>query len=263
MPSAFVKFPDTPHYCRDGFHAGLSACGYEIRDAPAMPPKHGDVLVLWNRYSRDEHLARQYEAAGGVVLVSENAFLGPEDKAHHWFALCRGHHNGAGTWFVGQRTRHEGLFDTIRPWRKTGDHVVIMPQRGMGEPGVRMELTWPADVEHRLRKITNRPIVVRAHPGPQSTWTPESIEMPELEDAWAAVVWASSAGIKALCAGIPVFYEFPKWIGADGGQFGIDRIEAPRMDGGRGVMLRKLSWAQWTADEIRSGEPFRCLLSLS
>lgn len=264
MPSAFVKFPPTPHYQKaEAFEPGLKACGFTILQSPSPNPSAGDVLVIWNRYIRDEQLARDYERAGGVVLVAENAFLGPDEKGA-WFALCRGHHNGAGTWFVGQRTRHEGLFETLRPWRRSGEHIVILPQRGMGEPGVRMELSWPDDVKRRLERITKRPVVIRDHPGARSTWTPERVEMTELEGAWAAVVWASSAGLKALCAGIPVFYEFPKWIGADAGRLGIDNIEAPYLgDGGRGTMLRKVSWAQWSAEEIRTGEPFRCLLSLS
>ena len=54
-----------------------------------------------------------------------------------------------------------------------------------------------------------------------------------------------------------MFYEFPQWIGAAAGRFGIvdamgrPQIEAPYL-GDRGTMLRKLSWAQWSAEELRS-----------
>jgi hypothetical protein len=142
-----------------------------------------------------------------------------------------------------------------RPWRSTGDHIVVLPQRGMGEPGVRMEKSWTADVVRRLEAVTRRPIVVRDHPGPR----PHPPLMHELEGAWCAVTWASGGGIKAICYGIPVFYEFPKWIGAEAAVFGIDRIEAPYL-GSPGTMLRKLSWAQWSRQEIATGEPFRWLL---
>jgi len=125
----------------------------------------------------------------------------------------------------------------------------------MGERGVRMEKTWPADVVRRLKSVTKRPIVVRDHPGPR----PHPPIMTELAGAWASVVWASGAGIKSLCAGIPVFYEFDKWIGKDAAVLGIDRIEAPYL-GSISTTLRKVSWAQWSPDEIQSGEAFRWLL---
>jgi hypothetical protein len=267
---AFVSLPAPKpgiidHYQRDAFEAGLSVAGYSIRRSPAAPPREGDVLVLWNRYDRSEPLARSYERAGGVVLVTENAWLGP-DKAGHYFALCRGHHNGAGEWYVGQHPRSHVLDIEFKPWRSSGEHIVILPQRGMGERGVRMEKDWPGDVERRLRKITSRPIVVREHPGPRSTWDASSVAFPEFVNAWAAVTWASGSGIKAIVAGIPVFYEFPKWIGGEAARFGItdkagaSLIESPYL-GPRGTMLRKLSWAMWTAEEIASGEPFKCLLS--
>lgn len=252
---AFVKLLDSVHYARDAFEQGLSVAGCSIRRSPAMPPKAGDVLVLWNRYDSNELLARAYEAAGATVLITENAWLGP-DKDGHYFALCRGHHNGAGDWYVGQNTRSNVLDMEFRPWRKSGEHIVLLPQRGMGEAGVRMPPGWELNVMGRLSRITKRPIVTRVHPGVR----PHPKGMPELEGAWCAVTWASGAAIKAICLGIPVFYEFPKWIGADAARFGIANIEAPYM-GPRGTMLRKLSWAMWTVDEIRSGEPFRCLLS--
>lgn len=74
------------------------------------------------------------------------------------------------------------------------------------------------------------------------------------------VTWASGAAIKAIIEGIPVFYEFNDWIGAPAARYGIDDTENPFL-GDRNPMLHRLSWAQWTAEEIASGEPFKCLLN--
>jgi len=82
---------------------------------------------------------------------------------------------------------------------------------------------------------------------------------PDFEDCWAAVTWASGGAIKAICAGIPVFYEFEKWIGAPSARLGFGDLENPFL-GDRGPMLHRLSWAQWNVDEIAKGEPFRWLL---
>jgi hypothetical protein len=253
MRACVSRLPPSPHYRRDAFAAGLARCGYEITDDYSHPSP-GDVLVLWNRYFRDEVWARKYEDVGGKVLVTENAWLGPEAKPLHHFALCAGHHNGAGKWCVGETPRPLDEC-TLAPWRERGDSILVLPQRGMGEPGIRQERQWLPSVLGRLARITRRPIVVRHHPGPRPH--------PPIDFTghWAAVTWASGAAIKAIIAGCPVFYEFKDWIGGPAASFGLDNLEDPYL-GTRRPMLHRLSWAQWTADEIATGEPFKCLLTL-
>jgi len=255
--SACVKFVSSQHYQRDAFEAGLRSLGFAVEQRPNGTPKPGDLLVLWNRYSRDEREARGYENAGADVLIVENAWLGPEVKPQTCFAICRNHHNGAGTWHVGNEPRP--LDWPVKPWRSNGKHVLILPQRGLGEEGVRMPRGWPQRAEALLHGVTNRPIKVRGHPGIR----PHPPMDDDLKDCWAAVTWASGAALKAICAGIPVFYEFEHWIGGPAAEFGIadgiSDIENPYL-GDRGWMLHRLSWAQWNVNEIAKGIPFRWLL---
>lgn len=241
------------HYRRDAFAEGLSSLGFDLRLRTNHSPGAGDVLVLWNRYARDEQRARQYEAVGGVILVAENAWLGPEDKDRHLFALCRGHHNGAGSWHVGSENRLSSLSIELKPWREHGDYILILPQRGMGEAGVAMPRDWPLRISDRLGAHTKREIRWHYHPGPRPH--------PPIDftGCWAAVTWGSGAAIKAIVAGIPVFHELPQWIGAGAARCGIEDIEHPFL-GDRMPMLHRLSWAQWSADEIERGEPFKWLL---
>jgi hypothetical protein len=252
---ACVHFPHASfHYRRDAFEEGLRAVGYVIRRNPDNSPNPNDVLVCWNRYNRDEAHCRRYEQAGGIVLIAENSWLGPEEKEAHHFAICRGHHNGAGRWHVGERPRElPGV--KLLPWRRDGHSIVVLPQRGMGEKDVRQPPGWLPDVMERLHQRTRRPVVVHYHPGPRPH--------PPIDftGAWAAVTWASGAAIKAICAGIPVFYEFKKWIGAPAATYSIDNLE-DCFTRDRMPMLHRLSWAQWTAEEIASGEPFKWLLKL-
>jgi hypothetical protein len=250
LPSACVKFHTTQHYQRGAFEEGLSGLGLHIISTPSDAPDSGDVLVTWNRYARDEACCRRYEKAGGTVLVAENSWLGPEDKDKHHFAICRGHHNGAGTWHVGEGKRFHW---PLAPWRRDGEHILVLPQRGMGEHGVRQPSGWLVDVVNRLQHTTLRPVRVHYHPGIRP-------HPPiDFEGAWAAVTWASGAAIKAIVAGIPVFHEFPKWIGAPAARLGLDNLEDCYI-GPREVMLHRLSWATWTAEEIEKGEPFKWLL---
>jgi hypothetical protein len=253
MPRAHVKFnAESFHYRRDAFETGLRKLGYEIVSQPCARPNAGDVLVLWNRYARDEDHARRYENAGAMVLIAENAWLGPEEKEQHHFAICRNHHNGAGTWHVGPEPRPLGV--NVTPWRQAGTHILVLPQRGMGERGVAQPSNWLTTVLDGLGRVTDRPVKVHAHPGqrphPPIDWS----------DTYAAVIWASGAGIKAIVAGIPVFHTFGNWIGKDAAVYGIGRLDQPFM-GDRRPMLHKLSWAQWTSEEISKGTPFECLLA--
>lgn len=244
-----------PHYRRDAFLSGLKAAGYgEILTAPGPFPEPGDLLVIWNRYGRFHEEARRFESRGAHVVVAENGWIGTDRKGHQPYALCLGHHNGAGRWTVGDMSRAAMFNIALQPWRKDGKHILVLPSRGIGPPGVAQPLGWTERVVERLKKRTNRPIRVRPHPGR------EKLDPgPDLEGAWAAVTWASGAGIKAIAAGIPVFYDMLDWIGAPAACLIEADLERPFM-GDRAPMFHRLSWAQFTVDEIAAGIPFRCLL---
>jgi hypothetical protein len=253
---AFVKFQLSPHYQREAFEAGLSAVGFEIVPSALEVPLPGDLLVLWNRYLRDEREARRYEAAGATLLIVENAYLAPDVKPQTTFAIARGHHNGAGKWHIGNSERLIN-WPISRGWRKDGNHVLIIPQRGLGEDGVKMPSRWADHAHADLKAITKRPIKLRPHPGVR----PHPPMDDDLKDCWACVTWGSGGALKAICAGVPVFHQFPKWIGAPAAaRFILTDIEEPYL-GDRGLMLHRLSWAQWTLDEVTKGEPFKWLPS--
>ena len=108
----------------------------------------------------------------------------------------------------------------------------------------------------RYHKATGMPVRIRKHPGPQYAVPEVSLE-DDLANAWAAVTWGSSAGLKAICMGVPVFHGFPNWIGASA----ASRIGGQRFMGDRSPMLHRLATAMWSVDEIKSGAAFECLLS--
>ena len=72
----------------------------------------------------------------------------------------------------------------------------------------------------------------------------------DLAGAGKVVTWGSGAAVKALLMGIPVESHMPRWV-----------AEQDNTEAGRLAMFRRLAWAQWTIDEIASGEPFRRLLA--
>lgn len=253
-PVASDTFRDTPHYRRDCFLEGLKRCGYRVGAPPKPAPEPQDVLLVWNRHGINDVHAARYEAAGARVIVAENGYIGTDSAGHQLYAIALRHHLGAGEWKEGLEDRWTPLNVSLRPWRKDGREIIVLPQRGIGAKSIAMPSGWTEDVVRRLKKVTDRPIRVRHHPGMSRTdpWV-------DLQDAWAAVTWASGAGIKSIVHGVPVFCEMPSWIGRPAASFGVASVESPFL-GDRLPMLRRLAWAQFSVAEIRSGLPFRCLL---
>ena len=136
-----------------------------------------------------------------------------------------------------------------------GYHVLVCPQRGIGPKHYAQSSNWTTEIAARLRAVTKRPVRVRPHPGNKPPLVP--LEK-DLEQCWAMVTWASNAGTHALIAGIPVFFEAPHWILAAAGSRDVSRIDDPPLPD-RLPAFERLACAQWTLEEIASGEPFRRL----
>ena len=242
----------TDHYRANTFADGLRRHGFQIEQRWLRAPRPHDALLIWNRNRSTDPIASFYEAAGARVIVAENGYLDRGPAGEKFYALALGGHNGSGRWFVGDAPRFP-VAD--KPWRTEGAKVLVLPQRGIGLRGVAMPSGWPAGVVKRLQAMTARELVVRRHPGHQR------VEKPlDFDDVWCVVTWGSGAGVKALQAGVPVFHELPCWIGASGAALLADDLERCHTPDRRLVWTR-VSWAQWTLEEIGSGEAFDRLLN--
>ena len=264
MKHAFSAIRDVPHYRHDAFIAGLKRVGYHVNlHLPARPPAPGEVLVLWNRYSDRELTADAWEKKGGVVLVAENGYAGADAEGRQYYALAKSGHNGSGTWPAGDGSRWAALGIELKPWRAEGSHVVVFGQRSIGSKAMASPPGWHDHLTARLRKFTKRAVRVRPHPGNPANH-PEVIADTQklLAGAHAVCLWSSANGVRALIEGVPVFYDAPRWILEGAAVKGVENVEAPRMDDAdRLAALERMAWAQWTVDEIASGEPFARLLA--
>lgn len=241
-----------PHYRRDAFESGLKACGYKLA-TDINNPTPADIFVCWNRGGGNNTTAKRFESAGARALIAENGYMGKKWNGSEWFAMSRGHHNGAGKWNDKGPDRWDSWNVELEPFRTGGTEVVLLPQRGIGEPGVAMPSNWTKDAQ----SILGRRARVRQHPGDREG-VPMSID---LRHAEYVLTWGSGAGLKALAMGIPVFYSFPKWIGAAAARPLADLKQGPRRDPeARLAMFRRMAWAMWTLEEIASGYAFKELL---
>ena len=251
---AWISVRNAVHYRRDAFAEGMKRLGYTVKFNLPAAPNGGDVLVTWNRFGPSDRIAREFERRGLPVLVAENGYLGndlPGRPGERWYALALNHHNGAGRWVEGGPERWDGFGIELRPWRLEGSEVVVLPQRGIGPPGVAMPLTWLRTGQKLGR--------VRRHPGQKETVALEQ----DLRRARAVVTWGSGAALKALAWGIPAFPGMPKWIGAPAARRIEFMDQGPvRDDAARLAMFRSLAHAQANLDEIASGEALEKLLEL-
>lgn len=257
-PKASLLVRDLPVYRQEVFAAGLVAVGFEVVKRPPDIIRPGDALIIWNRYGVADIVARRFEAAGAAVFVTENGYIDIPD-AKKTFALALNRHNGLGR-FPLDKSRSAALPEPAA-WRSIADgDVLLLPQRGIGVPGVAMPRSWATDAAARLRGAGFRGrIRTRAHPGTERKVKPLARD---LEGVAFAVTWGSSAGLKALVAGCPVIHELPGWIGRHGASEGVSSWSAPRR-GDRRVMLELVASAQWSDLEIVTGEPFARLLEFA
>ena len=162
----------------------------------------------------------------------------------------------------------------LEPWRQQGDHVLVCLQRDGGWSMKGTDMTaWTVNTVRRLRELTSRPIVIRAHPKHRIdlsvlsdlTGVRQSLHgtdlTQDLAGAWAAVFYNSSASVAAVLAGIPVFATDDDCVAWRMANPDLAQIEDPKMPT-REQWLYDLSAAHWTDAESRSGAIYRHFLDL-
>jgi len=106
----------------------------------------------------------------------------------------------------------------LKPWRTDGEHILICLQRNGGWSMAGLDvMTWCNDVVKDIKLRTNKPIVIRTHPGDKRAQqyirtaprgvtisTADSI-IKDFENCWACITYNSSPGVAAAVEGIPVF----------------------------------------------------------
>lgn len=239
MRRAWLNLRFTVPERRAIFTVGLERLGFEVRHELTHDPREGDVLVTWNRIHDGDEAARIFQARNLPVIVTENATWGNEFAGRNWYTLTRNFHNVSGTFPVDGAERFDSLGVGLGDWRRDGE-TVVLASRGIGPAAYRMPPNWPGQQRGR----------VRAHPGR----FPERAKplREDLANCGQVVTWGSGAATTALMWGIPVESHQPQWIAAQ-----------DNTDAGRLAMFRRLAWAQWTMDEIASGEPFARLLNFT
>ena len=157
----------------------------------------------------------------------------------------------------------------LKPWRRSGNHILLCLQRNGGwSMGGISSIDWMNKTINDIRKYSNRPIVVRAHPGDKKIKsilkinhknvclsTKENL-VDDFRGAWATVVYNSSPSVASIIEGVPAFLtdSVPQHSQSfDVANTNISNIENPAILD-RQSWIEKLSMCHWNFNELRSGE---------
>jgi hypothetical protein len=162
---------------------------------------------------------------------------------------------------------------TVKDYRSRGSHVLLCLQRNGGWSMSGLDVVaWTRDTIRTIQQHSNRPIVIRAHPGDKNSteylvqlknMPGVSISSPgrtmeqDLVNCWAVVNYNSSSVVGAAIEGYPVFVTDPTRSQCkDIANTDLSQIETP-------VLYDRLSWLErismfhWNFQELASGACWR------
>lgn len=157
----------------------------------------------------------------------------------------------------------------LKPWRTQGNHILFCLQRPMGWSmrGINL-MTWLDETFIKIRQYSDRPIVLRWHPGDWKnfptnadfkrfnvTLSPQDRHITQdLVNCWALVCHNSTPSAVAPIEGIPAFItDDPNYSqGGDIANTDFSLIENPCMPD-REQWIRKLAQCHWSFADLKSG----------
>ena len=164
---------------------------------------------------------------------------------------------------------------SLKDYRSQGEHILICLQRNGGWSMAGLDVQdWAVGIINTLRQYTDRPIVIRAHPGDKAAHDyldPRSPKckikfskavrlstninlIDDLRNCWAAVNYNSSPVVGAAIEGVPIFVMDPTNSQcAEIANTDLAQIENPNMLD-RQPWVERISMFHWNFDELQSGE---------
>jgi len=239
----------------------------------------GDVAVIWSvlwqgRMRNYKQIWERYRQANKPGIVLEVGGL----RRNESFKIAINGVNRKAD-FADQDvddTRWPLFKHTFKPWKQTGDNIIILGQHHASEQwnGMPSMNVWFEQQINEIRKHTTRPIQIRSHPrnpinfnfakykdvglAPpvmDSNTIDDTNFKDTLKDAWAVINHSSNPAMEAVINGIPVFVSADS-LCYDVGNHSLTHINNPKMPD-RQEWANKLSYTEWFENEIEVGLPWR------
>lgn len=157
----------------------------------------------------------------------------------------------------------------LKPWRTDGNHILICLQRNGGWSMQGLDvMDWCVKTILEIKKYSNRPIIVRAHPGDKNAKNYLKLNVPDvkistnqniLDDfktAWATITYNSSPGVASAIEGIPVFVTDPFPENSQSLKVcntSLKDIENPIMPE-RQDWIERIAMSHWSFKDLESGK---------
>lgn len=245
-----------PHHASFGGHFahGLRTRGWRVEVTCSYKP--ADLVVMWG--VRNRLAIAQQHAACGEVCILERGYLG--DRFSMTSVSFGGGLNGRGHFITPidpGMERFAALGVELAPWiDRPGGYALIMGQVP-GDQSIRgFDIdAWYAETATRLRADGRWPVKFRPHPGmrnhnrvdPRIDRAPDDLAE-ALDGAGLVVTWNSNSAVDAVLAGRPTVAMDAGSMAREVAAHGI-ALETPD----REAWAARLSWCQWSRDEMRSG----------
>jgi hypothetical protein len=157
----------------------------------------------------------------------------------------------------------------LKPQRTKGRHILICMQRDGGFSMKNLDpMQWLRLKLNKIRSYTDRPILIRPHPGkPQdfSSFVGPGIDVIDstkttliqsMAKAHAAVFFNSSSAVAAVCEGVPIFIDDNSCVARDVANKDIKNIENPQLFD-REQWIWDLAAAHWSDEDSRQGRIYK------
>lgn len=270
------------------FANGATAAGDSCSVTTATKYEPADVAVIlgWvhdhsktapHLQFRKEIIERQLQLGKHTVIVDSNLFLYSDtENIHRYYRYSfdgifpnTGIYCDSNPTAARWKSIRNKLKIDLKEYRSNGSHILICLQRNGGwSMGNTTVTDWLTDTIKQLRLYTDRPIVLRGHPGDKTigsyinsltslsnniTVSTNSALVSDLKNCWAVVNHNSSPTVGAAIEGYPVFVTDPARSQCyDIANIDLSKIETPVLPD-RQQWIQRISMFHWNFQEVSNG----------
>jgi hypothetical protein len=266
----------------DNFRTGVQSQGDQVVEfhSNQLPDQHLDAGFVLG-YTLEDNFRKkiidQLRLRKIPAVFVDSNILHYARSEHEWHRYSLGTvYPDSGTYFFQDldRSKWQRFSDwhnaPLKPWRTTGDHVMILCQRPKGFNMFLDQDTWLEKTVDKIRKHTQRPIMIRMHPGDGTRFKQiekiqkrygTSVAISEhanirdaLVNCWCTVGINSTPNVVAAIEGVPGYVEDTRrsWA-ADVAFTDLAQIENPALPD-RTEWAHKIANIHWSNQEVVSGQ---------
>jgi len=229
----------------------------QIKDNDKPYYRENSEVMFWGLVNNNTNIIRDVKYFGYTYWFTDTPYFGRFDNNNlkldnHYWRICK--NNIHAPYISGlDNSRLKPFNITVKEKRSKGDYILICPSSA-GIHRFIEKTGWLTDTITKIKKFTDRPIVVREKPRGRGTSGPSEAKIPlteQLKNAWCCVTSCSISAVESLCEGVPVICH-PSSFAQPICDTQIDAINNPKYVEPTD-WLNSLSYQQFTPKEFADG----------